>query len=55
MSGLSLGTLMHFETARWLCEEGAKMQHFGPIQRAMSYKLSFCEVELPSVLSVFRV
>jgi hypothetical protein len=53
MSGLSIGTLMHFETARWLAEEGAQVQHFGPIQRMMSYKYSLCEIELPSVIRVF--
>jgi hypothetical protein len=53
MSGLSIGTLMHFETARWLAEEGAKVQHFGPIQRIATYKHSFCELELPSVIRVF--
>ncbi len=55
MSGLSIGTLMHFETARWLAEEGTKVQHSGPIQRMMSYKYSLCEIGLPSVLSVLRV
>jgi hypothetical protein len=44
---------MHFETARWLAEEGAKVQHFGPIQRIATYKHSFCELELPSVIRVF--
>jgi len=53
MSGLSIGTLMHFETACWLAEEGAKVQHFGPIQRTTSYKHSFCEIELPSLIRVF--
>ncbi|MEH6809544.1 MAG: GNAT family N-acetyltransferase [Hyphomonas oceanitis] len=54
LAGLSIGTLMHFETAKWLAEDGARLQHFGPIQRMMSYKHSFCEIELPSLLSVFR-
>ena len=54
LSGLSIGTLMHFETAKWLAKDGAWLQHFGPIQRMMSYKHSFCEIELPSLLSVFR-
>jgi CelD/BcsL family acetyltransferase involved in cellulose biosynthesis len=54
LSGFSIGTLMHFETAKWLAEDGASLQHFGPIQRMMSYKASLCEIRLPSVLSVFR-
>jgi len=55
LSGFSIGTLMHFETANWLAEDGARLQHFGPIQRSSSYKSGFCEIKLPSVLSVFRV
>jgi len=51
---LSLGTLMHFETMKWLVEDGASLQHFGPIQRMMSYKSSYCEMELPSSLTVFQ-
>ena len=53
LSGFSIGTLMHFETARWLSEEAARVQHFGPIQRSMSYKHSFCELEFPSIIKVF--
>jgi CelD/BcsL family acetyltransferase involved in cellulose biosynthesis len=55
LAGFSIGTLMHFETAKWLAEDGARLQHFGPVQRMMSYKCSLCEIELPSVLSVIRV
>lgn len=55
LAGFSIGTLMHFETAKWLAEDGARLQHFGPIQRSTSYKSGFCEIKLPSVLSVFRV
>ena len=55
LAGFSIGTLMHFETAKWLAEDGARLQHFGPVQRMMSYKYSLCEIELPSVLSVIRV
>ncbi|MGA1342270.1 MAG: GNAT family N-acetyltransferase [Hyphomonas sp.] len=55
LSGFSIGTLMHFETAKWLAGDGARLQHFGPIQRMMSYKASLCEIELPSVLTVLRV
>lgn len=45
----SLGLIMHAETARWLCDEGAALQHFGPVQRGMSYKASFCEQIRPSL------
>jgi hypothetical protein len=54
VSALSIGTLMHFETARWLAEEGARLHHFGPIQRRMTYKASLCEITLPSVVKHFR-
>lgn len=45
----SLGVLMHLETARWLCDDGASLQHFGPAQPGMAYKARFCELDLPSV------
>ncbi len=48
-SDCSLGLLMHAETAMWLCDDGAHLQHFGPVQRSMSYKASFCELSWPSI------
>lgn len=53
VSSLSIGTLMHFETARWLSEDGARLHHFGPIQRRVTYKSSLCELTLPSVMKHF--
>ena len=46
---VSLGVLMHRETARWLCDDGANLQHFGPAQPGMAYKSRFCELDQPSV------
>jgi hypothetical protein len=46
---VSLGLLMHRETASWLCEDGARLQHFGPAQPGMDYKARFCELLQPSV------
>jgi hypothetical protein len=40
---------MHRETASWLCEDGARLQHFGPAQPGMDYKARFCELLQPSV------
>ena len=54
LAGFSIGTLMHFETAKWLAEDGARLQHFGPVQRMMCYKYSLCEIELPSVCKAFN-
>jgi len=51
----SIGALMHQETARWLCEDGARLQHFGPIQRSLSYKARFCELQYPSVRALIRL
>ena len=45
----SLGLLMHRETARRLCEDGAGLQHFGPAQPGMAYKARFCELDEPSM------
>ena len=42
---LSVGNLMHVETARWLCDEGARFQHFGPLQPGLDYKARFCELK----------
>ncbi len=53
LSSFSIGTLMHFETARWLADEGASLHHFGPIQRRVTYKNSLCEITLPSVMKRF--
>ena len=44
----SVGHLMHYETARWLCERKARLHHFGPIQPKMNYKRRLCELELQS-------
>jgi hypothetical protein len=52
-AGLSLGTLMHYETASWLAEEGARLHHFGPVQPKLTYKASFCEIIRPSVIATF--
>ena len=55
VSGIGIGALMHFETTKWLVDEGASLQHFGPVQRMMSYKFSYCEIERPSVRKVFSI
>ena len=52
---LSIGTLMHFETAKWLAEDGASLQHFGPVEHMMLYKASFCEAESPSVVKTILI
>ena len=38
VGALGVGTLMHYETARWLTETGAHTQHFGPVQPGLEYK-----------------
>lgn len=44
-----IGNLMHVETARWLCEDGFRVHHFGPVQRGMGYKHHFCEITSQAV------
>ncbi|MCB1615162.1 MAG: GNAT family N-acetyltransferase [Pseudomonadales bacterium] len=50
---LSIGTQMHAETAAWLSELGATIQHFGPLQDVTHYKTNLCEVSLESVRADF--
>jgi CelD/BcsL family acetyltransferase involved in cellulose biosynthesis len=50
VAALGVGNLMHVETARWLCDEGAQLQHFGPIQFGMAYKTRFCELKPKSFI-----
>ena len=50
---LSIGHLMHFETACWLCERNARLHHFGPIQARMDYKRRLCELALESEAWLF--
>lgn len=45
LATLSVGNLMHVETARWLCDERARFQHFGPLQPGLDYKARFCELK----------
>lgn len=52
---LGIGNQMHVETAAWLSESGASMQHFGPLQNLTPYKTHLCEVSLASVRAAFRV
>lgn len=52
---LSVGTLMHYETVKWLAEEEAHLHHFGPVQRNMSYKARLCEITLPSIEKSFQI
>lgn len=43
-SALSIGSLMHFDTVRWLIEEEATLHHFGPVQGWHRYKFDWCEI-----------
>lgn len=44
VAALGVGNLMHVETTHWLCEEGARLHHFGPMQYGMAYKARFGEL-----------
>ena len=51
---IGVGNLLHMETARWLCEGGALLHHFGPIQQSMAFKARFCELQPKSFILDLR-
>lgn len=50
----NIGNLLHYETAKWLAQDGAFLHHFGPIQELTPRKDQFCETIRMSVIKIIR-